>query len=287
MSVSAAANNVDNEIEIKSDATADEVKKKRNHFVTFPFAFFVGAICAPFLFAAWYHYNHSETVYIVSGIFGVCLSLYAFNNFRRLLKLRSAIDKYSKLNLVFQAENLSLQHEVDRLSKAKSGLKAVHIRLTDLNEKQKQNLKTFREVEENMKVANLDNIKGINGIRDRADHIYQRWKHVQKQRQRDLLFTVFNRLENSQMGINQQDFDQFVSMIPADYKMRFDRLGTFEKIAGGNEYIDIEDFILCLDVFAEMKVDDVDIDFEIKLMRTTKQRSVIITKRDDAMPCLN
>merc|ERR1712228_1111254 len=59
------------------------------------------------------------------------------------------------------------------------------------------------------------------------------------------------------------DFQIFAQNLPNSYKERFARLGTFHKLSNNKGVLEYADFELALDVFAEMVVDEVDIDINI------------------------
>merc|ERR1712228_1080285 len=161
--------------------------------------------------------------------------------------------------MTFNKENKILRQQVDALGAANQTLDGVHNRLDNLN-----------------------NVEGINKIRGRVTNMSRKWTEVQQQRERDVLYKVFDRFEHDKRGLDRTAFETFLSLIPCHYKERFHRLGTFEKLSGGTGYVNDEDFKLCLDVFAEMTVDNVDIEFEItKVKSIHKQKSDEYKDEDD------
>merc|ERR1712154_42074 len=64
-------------------------------------------------------------------------------------------------------------------------------------------------------------------------------------------------------GMTEKEFGLFAECLPASYQKRFARLGTFDKLSNNKGIIEYADFELVLDVFAEMVVDDVDIDVTV------------------------
>eukprot|EP00483_Globobulimina_turgida_P009323 UN09342 len=59
------------------------------------------------------------------------------------------------------------------------------------------------------------------------------------------------------------EFAKFAECLPEQYQKRFARLGTFDNLSNHKNILEYADFEVVLDVFAEMIVDDVDIDLEI------------------------
>merc|ERR1712228_105037 len=68
------------------------------------------------------------------------------------------------------------------------------------------------------------------------------------------------------------DFQIFAQNLPNSYKERFARLGTFHKLSNNKGVLEYADFELALDVFAEMVVDEVDID--INIIKKTKPNAI-------------
>lgn len=65
------------------------------------------------------------------------------------------------------------------------------------------------------------------------------------------------------MGMTHKEFDKFAACLPEAYQKRFARLGTFDKLSNNKDILEYADFEMVLDVFAEMIVDDVDIEIDI------------------------
>lgn len=69
--------------------------------------------------------------------------------------------------------------------------------------------------------------------------------------------------QDAQAGMTETEFNKFASCLPDAYQKRFEKLGTFDKLSNNKNILDYADFEMTLDVFAEMIVDDVDIEVEI------------------------
>eukprot|EP01083_Nonionella_stella_P193168 713716_1 len=232
-----------------------------------PFLYFCISIIIIILLSIW-HFMDSDTPFIIAGIFGILTSVYALNHFRILIHLKIEIDKFHKLNRHFSSENALLSHQVYKLSSECNELQDTHNKLAVINLKTKENNQKFHALQKSLRAVNYDNIKGINSIRNKVTKISSDWNDKVLQRERDVLYKIFERFEhlhgNESEGLSREHFDEFLTMIPSAYKLRFDRLGTFEKLARGKCYIDFKDFGACLDVFATMHVENIDIEFEIQ-----------------------
>ena len=66
-----------------------------------------------------------------------------------------------------------------------------------------------------------------------------------------------------QIGMNKEEFAQFSACLTEAYQKRFARLGTFDKLSNNKNILEYADFAIVLDIFAEMVVDEVDIEVEI------------------------
>ena len=80
--------------------------------------------------------------------------------------------------------------------------------------------------------------------------------------------------------MNAGEFKRFSDHLPNSYKQRFSRLGTFDKLSNHKGLLEYEDFELVLDVFAEMVVDDEDIEFSINKVSRTNSTS----SKDSSFP---
>ena len=98
------------------------------------------------------------TSYILAGVAAIIMSAYGANHFRILLGLKEQVDKMSKMNRQFRAENAALQQEVDKLSRAREQLSSVEAGLKESNRKLKENVEKFRKLDENLKKLADSNI---------------------------------------------------------------------------------------------------------------------------------
>eukprot|EP01084_Bolivina_argentea_P066652 121521_1 len=237
-----------------------------NPFSKGPFLYFLVGILASAGNGVFYLMDN-DTAFIISGILGASICVVALKHFYRSLGLKATIDNTSRLNLRFADERKKISFEVDRIKKANTELRKTHDRLMRANEKNRENLDQFREIQANMEMVgevglgemtNVSTKEHAKAIEIHSAQLYERQKH--------LLNIVYDRIEQqgSGMGMNENEFKEFLSLLPDDYKLRFDRIGTFQRISNGTSLIQYNDFSAAVELFAQMETDNVDIKFEIQ-----------------------
>eukprot|EP01084_Bolivina_argentea_P059988 109593_1 len=229
----------------------------------FPFLYFFITLLLSIIFSV-YWFMDNDSAYILCGITGLSMSSYAFYKFLISQRLKKEIDKYQKLNLEFRLENIKLDQAVTRAHKAVELLKKTRKRLSKANNRNRKNLQKFEKVEYNMQLVGKKAKLNLTEVNKMTNEIREKWRCEYLNNEREMLHAVFNRYERkhtgkSNLGMTQEDFKEFQSMLPNRYQSRFDRLGTFHTLAGVKSMIDIHDFANTLDVFAEMETDDRDI----------------------------
>ena len=163
-----------------------------------------------------------DTTFIVCGLTGLIMSGYASYKFKTSIALKRQIDEYKQLNLKFSRELKTLNAEFDRVKTAKKTLKQTKRRLIIANNTNKENLKKFEEVEENMKVAGEKAIKGMTKIHQQAMEIHSKWRDEFLSNEREMLQAVYTRYERhhtgkSNLGMTESDFEEFQQMLPRRY----------------------------------------------------------------------
>ena len=138
---------------------------------------------------------------------------YSSYKFKILISLKKEIDKYRSLNVKFKRENKKLSAEIERVKKARKTLKKTKKRLTRSNDRNRENLQKFEQVEANMKVAGENAIKGMNSAYNMAIAIRKKWRDELLANEREMLQAVYNRYERkhtnkSNLGMTASDFEQ-------------------------------------------------------------------------------
>mmetsp|Transcript_23632 Transcript_23632/g.20693 ORF Transcript_23632/g.20693 Transcript_23632/m.20693 type:complete len:154 (-) Transcript_23632:48-509(-) len=119
-----------------------------------------------------------------------------------------------------------------------------------------------------MRVAGENAIKGMSSAYNTAIAIRKKWREEFLANEREMLQAVYNRYERkhtnkSNLGMTASDFEQFQELLPRRYKTRFARMGTFHNLAVDSSMIDYQEFANALDVFAQMEVDQMDLEVNI------------------------
>ncbi len=86
-------------------------------------------------------------------------------------------------------------------------------------------------------------------------------------------------------AMTKTEFKQFAACLPDQYQKGFARLETFDKLSNNKGVLEYADFEMVLDVFAEMIIDDVDI--EVELVKTPNPNADNITATLDINPASN
>lgn len=167
-----------------------------------------------------------DTGFIVCGVLGLCVTIYGFKHFYTLIGLKMQIDKMTSLNQKFHKEHRYLSKEVDRITAANDNLQITHKRLQKANEQNRENLDNFRQIQDNMKTFGKTSIAELEGLQLKSKNIENKWHDQLYEHQRNLLHTVFERMERqgSRRGMNMDEFKQFELQLPEDYRDRFDRM---------------------------------------------------------------
>jgi len=196
------------------------------------------------------------TGYILAGVAAIIMSGYGANHFRILLGLKEQVDKMSKLNREFRAENAALQQEVDKLSRAREQLSSVEAGLKESNRKLKENVEKFRELDKNLKKLADSNIEGLDKLQKSSQQVMKTMQESLIRHEKEILNKVFDHLEfgDDQEGLTEKEFDNFWDQMPNSYRERWKETGkTFKDIAGPDQVLDYQEFTEMCDKFAEQE----------------------------------
>eukprot|EP01084_Bolivina_argentea_P271658 462304_1 len=231
----------------------------------FRFVYFLFLLLSSFAFGV-YWFMDNDSAFILCGVVGLTMCGYAIYKFKQSIELKKGIDHYKQLNYKLRKENIQLDHAVSRTMKAHELLKQTKSRLAKANRANRENLKKFEQVENNMKIVG-QTAKGNLGVVNRmTQELRSSWRDEFLSNERAMLHAVFRRFEtkntnHSNLGLTKDDFKEFQDMLPKRYQQRFERLGTFHNFAGEHSMIDPNDFNNTLDTFALMETDSKDIEF--------------------------
>ena len=188
-----------------------------------PLIYYVLCLIFSLLFIIWWFVD-GDTVYILCGMIGLIMSAYSSYKFKISIALKKEIDKYRSLNIKFRRENKKLQAEVKRVKQARKTLRKTKRRLTIANLNGRDNLKKFEQVEENMKVAGENAIKGMSSAYNLAIQIRKKWRDEFLANEREMLQAVYNRYERkhtnrSNLGMTASDFEQVTYLTHFEYML--------------------------------------------------------------------
>eukprot|EP00485_Elphidium_margaritaceum_P001879 CAMPEP_0202698594 /NCGR_PEP_ID=MMETSP1385-20130828/11865_1 /ASSEMBLY_ACC=CAM_ASM_000861 /TAXON_ID=933848 /ORGANISM="Elphidium margaritaceum" /LENGTH=481 /DNA_ID=CAMNT_0049355347 /DNA_START=20 /DNA_END=1462 /DNA_ORIENTATION=- len=231
------------------------------------FIFFVINCLVPFVIALWCYmlWPDISSPFILSGIIGITVTVYAFRSFKQLMGITAGVNAYAAKNARFKAAHKEVQTHVAKVTAANHELKETENRLRASMNVNRENLTQFRQVQGYMK--QLD-VKDFKPFVDKAQWVSRRWREQLLDSERRMLHVIFDRFEmahdgNGRSGMSEQEFNELVTFVPTVYQERFARLGTFEKLSNNKGILEYADFEVVLDVFVEMVVDNVDIEMQV------------------------
>eukprot|EP01083_Nonionella_stella_P035248 96250_1 len=227
-----------------------------------PFLYFVLTLCSvPALSTFWW--MDQDSAFILSGVIGICIFMYAIHRFRILIGLKKQINKYKELNLEFKKDVLAVKAELARVRNAHSNLRKTKHRITRANANNRKNLNRFELISKNMQIVGEKQAKGMTNIHETALEMKTSWRHELLTNERALLHSAYARFETTGHRDDGVTYDQFIKlsrMLPKRYSKRFRRMGTFDTFAHGGSVIDFRMFTNAIDLYATMEVDNVDLD---------------------------
>eukprot|EP01083_Nonionella_stella_P142680 441956_1 len=231
----------------------------------FPFLYFtlIFVSCVPLIM---YWFMDNDSSFILCGLIGLTMFGYGAYKFNISISLKKEIDQFTRLNAELKKENRLFEASIQRMTNASNVLRETRARLSIANDKNRENLKKFEQVEYNMTFVSKKAKTNLNEVNAITQEIREKWRHELLDNENTMLHTVFLRYERthtnkSRLGLTEQDFEEFQGMLPPRYSKRFKRMGTFNAFAGGKEQIDRDDFVNTLDTFAMMETDGKDLQF--------------------------
>jgi hypothetical protein len=138
---------------------------KKDPINRWPFCLFALLFPLGIFYALWHFISASESTYVAAGS-AVAISSFGVWHFRILMSLKEQVDKLHKLNLQFRVENTKMKQEVARLSSASTELSNTRHRLHDCNERNRENIKKFQQLSNNLKTIGGANADSMSKIKD-------------------------------------------------------------------------------------------------------------------------
>mmetsp|Transcript_9557 Transcript_9557/g.15371 ORF Transcript_9557/g.15371 Transcript_9557/m.15371 type:complete len:335 (-) Transcript_9557:304-1308(-) len=226
-----------------------------------------------------------DTPFSLAFVMAIVTTIYGGCSFVPRILLKEELSKTYDKNQKHRFHADKIRGQIKAFESAKSELRATKEDLINANQETKKLLG-------NLQMLNVGSMEEMDESAKRAAKLAQEWAAMLVEKERTLLHILFDRCEymdSSHVGVNKQEFDMFVQSLPDGYAERMNRLGSFEKLSNGNGYIDYQSFKAALDVFAEMEVNDHDIEFEIEKKETgvddagNKQYETAVIKKSTKM----
>lgn len=192
-----------------------------------------------------------DSCFIITGGIAMFMCIYALNKFRILIGLKKQVNKYRELNMLFRKDNIKLQKEIERCSKAHKELKQTKKRISRANARHKVNLRAFEQIQVDMKIAGAKQIKGMTQIHNKAVDMKESWRNELLSNERALLTSAYEKFEaagDRTDGVTYEEFKELYRFLPKRYSKRFARMGTFTTFAQGGTVIDFDKFTKAIDL---------------------------------------
>eukprot|EP01084_Bolivina_argentea_P248764 416191_1 len=205
-----------------------------------PFFYFIAGILGALILTTLSFLTANTSIVLsLSGAY-IVLNIYACWYFN---KLRNEVNQFEGLNRN-KLKWRKLSAKIGEISKANASLKGKRAAIMDSNQKIRDNLDNFRKLQENMEVVGASSLEEMTDFVGKSRAIESKWHDQLYEHERNLLHTVFERMEQrqgSRMGMNAEQFKEFENQLPQEYKHRFDRMGTFHHLAKGQSLIQYDD----------------------------------------------
>jgi len=199
---------------------------------------------------------HRDTVFFCAGVAGIAFNVYKMNHFRELMVLKKEINKYSKANANFRAENNKLMEEIARFEQAQQQLGGVRKTIRRALKRQKKTLGKFRHLNTNLSATGKGNLKALGDLNEMVGKMQDRWAEELKKRERKVLSVIFDRveMEDDEVGLSLEEFQYFKDHLPESYQVRMAQLGTWQQIAGDDGVLEFHEFQQLMDDFVNQVV---------------------------------
>eukprot|EP01084_Bolivina_argentea_P218132 370223_1 len=194
--------------------------------------------------------TNSDVAYALSGLLGLLIALYGCKHFYTLLGLKASVDQMSTLNLRFRVERNRLSKEVPRFQSGKKELQLTKKRIK--YQKRQAFLSLCQEMCTSMDALNFRSLEDIINAIPKTKVLKQKWSAQLFEHQRYLLQTLFERSVQSYLrGMSKTEYDQFLSLMPSYYKTAFKKMGSFDVLSGGKDFIHYDDIMKLVDLTGE------------------------------------
>merc|ERR1719427_286029 len=150
-----------------------------------------------------------------------------------------------------------MTHQVDKLMKAQRELTATHDALTETTDEYKANISKFKQLDEKLNSLADDSIEGLGALKEMSKTVQESIQKELVQHEREILLSVQEAMElrDDQEGLTENEFNQFVNALPANFQERFSTMSergkSFKEMAGDDGVLDLDEFSEICDEFAK------------------------------------
>lgn len=181
---------------------------------------------------------------------------FAAYSFRIALAIREQVNREAALNREFKQQNRELRADVDKLEMANNELRGVAATLGESNKRMQENVKKFTQLNENLQKFAGGNIEGMEKLKNQVGKMNDQWRENMIKNEKSLFLNIFDAMElkDGDADMSPAEWDQFLSLLPEDYKELFTKF-TWEELAGEDGMMQFEEFSEHVDKVVEGVVD--------------------------------
>jgi len=220
--------------------------------------FFLITFCLVLVWVIIFFASGGSKGFIAAGVVGCFSALVGFYHFRLLMGLKEKVEKLSNLNSDLKRENVIVNREVNKLQEAEMQLKTTENALHQSLTKQKETLHNLTKLTQNLStIGSKNNNDAINKLQNMSKATVSKWKEQLLSHERQFLTKLFEKFEfKNDDGLQEDEFNKFLEIMPVKYQIRFRKMGIFKQLAGNDKKIDFDEFKIILDKMANQEIND-------------------------------
>lgn len=220
------------------------------------FTIFTLCLLASIIFIFYWFINEDIT-FVVCGIIGLLMCLFALFIFRMSLEYKQKMQLYKSLNRAVKMDYKRCNAQIDRTRQAIKILQETKQRLIKNNATNKNNYKIFERMTELIQENG-----NKNNIYNNSVSMAQTWKKQNIENVKETLLKVYDRFLNDIIGdgnatiIKQEQITEFEQMLPIELREKFAIIDIFNELCvNGNDAVNSQQFVQYLHKFATLEVD--------------------------------
>eukprot|EP01083_Nonionella_stella_P054143 143021_1 len=247
---------------VADDKVSTPICKPR--YTNAPFIWFISAsTILPLGIIITYFFVETEVPFDLAFVLGLITSIFGGCYFVPFITLKPLLIE------TYEANQKKRWH-ADKLRRDVKKMKLFRTELGSTKERMLEHTKQTKKFIKNLDSLNVDSLAQLDKQKSSARRVYKEYYQQLIRKEKSLLYTLYDRFEfqDGEEGMSKDEFNELLKHLPDGYEERIQRVGTFEKLSKGSGLISFDDFRSALDVFAEMELNDQDIDFEIEKQET-------------------